>query len=73
MKINLKKHIVEFNGEKYLPYDIVAKAYEEIYAYETNQAKMDYALDLIKDSVKSMSNILDVDKSEIEKLNNLDD
>ena len=56
--INLEKHKVTINGEDYLPYDIVKKAYSEIYEYTKNQKKLDYALDLIDNSVKTMSTLL---------------
>jgi len=56
--INLEKHKVTIDGEDYLPYDVVKKAYSEIYEYTKNQKKLDYALDLIDTSVKTMSTLL---------------
>jgi hypothetical protein len=56
--INLDKHKVTIDGEDYLPYAIVKKAYSEIYEYDKNQKKLDHALELIDNSVRTMSTLL---------------
>jgi len=61
VKLDLKKHVVEIEGQKYIPYEIAEKAYQQIFDYDTNQKKLDGALALIQASVKSMNETLNID------------
>lgn len=56
--INLDKHKVTIDGKDYLPFDIVEKAYKEIYDYNRNQSKLDAALNLLSNSVSDISTVL---------------
>lgn len=60
--INLDEHIIEFDGKKYIPYEIAIKAYAEREEYEKNQAKFDAAMKLIETSVQDLSQALNINK-----------
>jgi hypothetical protein len=57
--IKLDDHVVEIDGVKYIPYEIAAKAYSEIYDYEKNQTKFDSAMKLIENSIRGISGVMD--------------
>jgi hypothetical protein len=56
--LDLNKHKVTIEGEDYIPFAIAEKAYKEIYDAQIGQRKLDNALKLLDDSVKSISTVL---------------
>jgi hypothetical protein len=56
--IDLNKHKVTIEGKDYIPFSIAEKAYKEIYDAKLGQKKLDNALELLNNSVKSISTVL---------------
>ena len=54
--ININDHVVEIEGTKYVPYDIVIKAINNVYTSEVN-SKIDDLQVKLQESIKSISNI----------------
>jgi len=59
--INLSEHIIVIDGKQYVPFDIAQKAYNEVYDYEKNSKKFDTAMKMIEDSIKGVSDALNIE------------
>mgnify|MGYP006201379639 CR=1 FL=1 len=54
--IDLEKHVVEFEGKKYVPFDIAIKAINNIYTEEVDE-KLELLQNKLVESIKNISSI----------------